>query len=298
MSTPEAPHTQLRNQPPDPHPRTPRTYPPAGSWDCHIHLFGPQGEFPFDPSSPYVSDDALPEDYLQMQTVLGMQHAVIVSAGGYGANTRHIQSVLRRFGDRFRGIILPPADLDEPEITRLRQVGVRGVRMFAGPPRHEWSHLPGLDSRVAALVHDHGWHVQYQSLQRGHLAEVADQLLAFPNPVVLDHFGAFEAHAGVDSPAFRTVLRMLDTGKTWVKMSGPMRCSDEDFPYASLTPFARILVRHAPERLLWGSDWPHVQMNGRSMPNDGDLFDLLEHWVEDGATRHRILAENPLALYR
>ena len=296
MST-SPPQRHLHNPPPDPHPRAPRQPPPARAWDCHIHLFGPQADFPFDASSPYVSDDALPEDYLRMQAVLGMQRAVIVSAGGYGASSRHLESVLNRFGDRFRGIVLPPPDLKLSEVSRLHDLGVRGVRMFAGPPRHEWSHLPGIDLRIAKLVHDQGWHVQYQSLERGYLVEVADELLAMPNPIVLDHFGALEARAGTDSAAFRTVLRMLETGKTWLKMSGPMRCTDDDFPYASIAPFAKILVRHAPERLLWGSDWPHVQMNGRLMPNDGDLIDLFAEWVPDAATRQKIMTVNPLSLY-
>ena len=105
------------------------------------------------------------------------------------------------------------------------------------------------------------------------------------------------AAGGVDQPAFRTVLRMLDTGRVWVKLSGPMRCVPGDFPYAEVTPLARALVRHAPERLVWGTDWPHVNMNDRAMPNDGDLVDLLGEWVPDEATRKRILVDNACALY-
>jgi 2-pyrone-4,6-dicarboxylate lactonase len=297
MSAPAAPPRALHNQPPDPHPRKPRCAPPPGAWDCHMHLFGPAAQFAFEAHSPYTSDDALPEDYLAMQGQLGFHRAVIVSAGGYGRNYRHIQSVLERFGTPFRGIILPPVNFEAREMAPLHRLGVRGVRMFAGPAGHEWSHLPTIEPRIAALAHDAGWHVQYQSLVRGHLVNVADQLLALPNRIVLDHFGAFDPQFGIDQPAFTTILRMLDTGRVWVKMSGPMRCSDADFPYADMLPFAQALVRHAPQRLLWGSDWPHVQMNGRVMPNDGDLVDLLATWVPDVTVRTQILTDNPRALY-
>jgi 2-pyrone-4,6-dicarboxylate lactonase len=288
----------LHNPPPDPYPRKPAHAVPDMAWDCHIHLFGPAREFPFEATSPYVSDDALPEDYLRMQSTLGIKRAVIVSAGGYGANYRHLESVLTRFGEHFRGIVLARPDFRADEVAHLDTLGVRGVRFFAGPANHEWSHLPTIDPRIAALVHEAGWHCQFQALARGYIVEVADQLLALPTPIVLDHFGNFQPLLGVDQPAFKTILRMLESGKVWLKLSGPMRNSDEDFPYASMTQFAKMLVRHAPERLLWGSDWPHVQMSGRLMPNDGDLVDLLAEWVPDDATRNRILTRNPLALYQ
>jgi 2-pyrone-4,6-dicarboxylate lactonase len=296
MNSTEPPRA-LHNQPPDPDPKAPKFPPPPKAWDCHMHLFGPKSQFSFESHSPYTSDDALPEDYLRMQQKLGFHRAVIVSAGGYGRNYRHLQSVLERFGEHFRGIILPPRNFRAEEIAPLHKLGVRGIRMFGGPPGHEWSHLPTIEPDLAELVQDAGWHVQYQSLIRGYLVHTADQLLALPNRIVLDHFSAFDPALGLDQPAFRTTLRMLDTGRVWVKMSGPMRCSDEDFPYGLMLPFAQALVRHAPERLLWGSDWPHVQMNGRGMPNDGDLVDQLAEWVPDTATRTRILAENPRELY-
>ena len=262
-----------------------------------MHLFGPAAQVPFESHSPYTSDDALPEDYLRMQDTLGFAHAVVVSAGGYGRNYRHLQSVLERFGPRFRGIILPPPGFQRSEIAPLQRLGVRGIRFFAGPAGHEWSHLPTIEPALAGLAHEAGWHVQYQSLMRGYLVHVADALLALPNRIVLDHFGAFDPALGMQQPAFTTILRMLDTGRVWLKLSGPMRCSDGDLPYADMMPFARALVRHAPERLLWGSDWPHVQLNGRRMPNDGDLVDLLGEWVPDPRIRARILQENPRPLY-
>jgi len=114
---------------------------------------------------------------------------------------------------------------------------------------------------------------------------------------VLDHFASIPAAGGVDQPAVNVVLRMLDTGRVWLKLSGPMRCTMENFPYRPVTSLARAFVKHAPERMLWGSDWPHVNMDGREMPNDGDLLDLMTEWVPDGAIRDRILSQNPNALY-
>jgi len=298
MSNSELPVRGVRNVPPDPDPHKPRHAVPQDGWDCHIHLFGPASRFPFDGSSPYVSDDALPEDYLATAAVLGLKHAVVVSAGGYGRNYRHLQGVLERFGERLRGIILPPEDFAIDEARMLARLGVRGVRMFGAPPGHEWSHLPRLDARIAALAQDMGWHVQYHSVTRDDIAGAADALSALPCPVVLDHFGMFDPRLGLDQPGFQAILRLLDSGRVWVKLSGPMRAArEEEYPYSGMVPFAHALVRHAPERMLWGSDWPHVQMNGRIMPNDGDLLDLLARWVPDEATRFRILADNPLALY-
>src|SRR4051812_11182330 len=132
MALPIEPRRGIHNPPPDPHPQAPRDAVPAGSWDCHIHLFGPLAHFPFDASSPYHSDDALPEDYLRLQHTLGFSHAVIVSAGGYGRDYRHLESVLGRFPDVFRGIILPPAGFSGAEVPALHRLGVRGIRFFAG----------------------------------------------------------------------------------------------------------------------------------------------------------------------
>ena len=296
MPPPNPPRQALRNPPPDPNPSAPKFALPQRAWDCHIHLFGPIRDFPFESASPYVSDDALPEDYLQVQRALGLQRAVVVSGGGYGTNYRHLESVLKRFGTQFRGVVLAHAGLTAQEVTHLAQLGVRGVRMFGGPS-DEWSHLPRLDNRIAELVQEAGWHVQYHSLERGEIVESAEALLKLPNKVVLDHFGMIDPALGVNQPAFKTILKLLDSGRFWVKLSGPMRCTKEEYPYPSMTPFARMLATHAPDRLVWGSDWPHVQLNGRVMPNDGGLMDLLAEWVPDEAVRFKILADNPRELY-
>ena len=280
-------------QPPDPHPKRPRTQIPAGAIDCHVHLFGPASRHPFHPNSRYISADALPETQIAMQETLGLAGAVVVSGGGYGPDTRHLEEVLMQHPTRFRGVALLPDDVTREHVARLDCLGVRGARFVS--PGHRGA-LPRLSSRVAKLVADFGWHIQFYPHGED-LINHAKELLALPVPVVLDHFAAVPAAGGTQQPAYTCLLQMLDTGRVWVKLSGPMRCDPGDFPYASVTPLAQELASRAPQRLLWGSDWPHVNMNGRQMPNDGDLIDLLAQWVPNESIRRSILVDHPREVY-
>ena len=280
-------------QPPDPHPRKPRTPCPPGAIDCHIHLFGPASRWRFHPDSKYSSQDALPEMHIALQDTLGLAGAVIVSGGGYGTSFAHLAEMLERHPGRFRGVALLPEDVTPAQLRRLDELGVRGARFVS--PGHRGA-LPRLNPRIAAMVADLGWHVQFYPAGDD-LLQFADALLALPNDIVLDHFAAIPAAQGTAQPAFQALLRLLETGRVWVKLSGPMRCTTKDFPYASVTPIAQALVAARPDRLVWGTDWPHVNMNGRAMPNDGDLFDLLAEWAPDAEVRKRILVDNARALY-
>lgn len=284
---------QVLAQPPDPHPKTPTLRCPPGAIDCHVHLFGPKAIYPFDPGSKYISDDRLPEHQIALQDRLGIARAVVVSGGGYGPSTTHLEHVLAAYRDRFLGVALLPESATAADIRRLDRLGVRAARFVS--PRHG-GNLPQFSPQVAARVGAFGWHVQYYPY-RTELGEIWRTLLDLPTEIVLDHFGHVPAEDGVDQPAFGAILRLLDTGRVWVKLSGPMRCTSEEPPYPSVAPLARALVAHRPDRLIWGSDWPHVNMNDRTMPNDGDLLDLLLDWVPDGATRNRILADNPAQLF-
>ncbi len=283
----------ILTQGPDPDPKRPRLALPPGACDTHIHLFGPAANYPFAPDSPYISRDALPETYIALQDVTGLSRAVIVSGGGYGRNYQLMADTLARFPDRFRGVALMPDDTDSAEFARLGRLGVRGLRMIS---EKRGAHLPTYSREVAARAHEHGWHVQFYP-QGTDILEYADKLLALPNVIVLDHFASIPAAGGTDQAAFKTLLRMLDSGRVWVKLSGPMRCTPQNVPYPDVTPLARALVRHAPERLVWGSDWPHVNLDGREMPNDGDLVDLIAEWIPDAATRKQILVDNACTLY-
>lgn len=279
--------------PPDPNPKKPKLVLPAGACDCHIHLFGPAAKFPVDPDSKYESRDQLAETNIALQDRLGLSHAVVVSGGAYGRNYAVLEDALTRFPGRFRGVALMPDDTPAEEFARLTALGVRGLRFISAARGMK---LPAINESVAARAAEHGWHVQFYPFGAD-IVDHADRLLALPNVIVLDHFASIPAAGGVDQPAMKAVLRMLDTGRTWVKLSGPMRCTRNEYPYADVTPLARALVAHAPERLVWGSDWPHVNMNDRQMPNDGDLVDLIAEWIPDAATRQRVLVDNPRALY-
>jgi 2-pyrone-4,6-dicarboxylate lactonase len=283
----------ILTQGPDPNPKKPKLKPPPGACDSHIHLFGPAAKYPFAPDSPYASRDALPETLFALQDKLGLSTAVVVSPGGYGRNYSLLTDVLAKHPDRLRGIALMRDDTPSSEFARLTRLGVRGLRMMSAK---RGQHVPNYSREVAARAHEHGWHVQFYP-HGADIVKYADKLLALPNPIVLDHFASIPAAGGVDQPAVTAVLKMLETGRVWLKLSGPMRCTTENFPYPSVTPLARLFVKHAPERMVWGSDWPHVNLDGREMPNDGDLLDLLAEWVPEAAVRNRILAQNANALY-
>lgn len=279
--------------PPDPRPKTPRLKLPPGAVDSHLHLFGPAERYPFHPDTLYQTGDALPEMLIAMHKAIGVSHGVIVNGGAYGRNSDHLMDTLARFPDWFRGVAVPPYDLPVAEIKRMHAAGVRGIRFVSDKGG---KHVTRIDPDLAQRVHDQGWHVQFIG-PKGILVDYADRLLALPNDIVIDHFGSVLAEQGVNQPAFQALLRMLDTGRVWVKMSGAYYCSRQPFPHRDIQPFADVLVRAASERLVWGTDWPHLHMHDEPMPNDGDLVDMLLDWVPDEATRNRILVDNPARLY-
>jgi 2-pyrone-4,6-dicarboxylate lactonase len=278
---------------PDPKPKKPRLALPPGACDTHIHLFGPVEKYPYAPDTPYHAHDATAEMFFTLQEQLGLSTAVIVSPGAYGRSTTMLTDALTAYPDRFRGIALMADDTPSPEFARLGKLGVRGMRMMS---HRRGPHVPHFNRETAARAHEHGWHVQFYPHDND-IVDYADKLLSAPNDIVLDHFADIPAAGGVDQPAMKTVLKMLDTGRVWVKLSAPMRSTPEDYPYAAVTPLAHALVRHAPERLVWATDWPHVNLDGREMVNDGDLVDQIADWIPDAATRRRILVDNANKLY-
>lgn len=280
--------------PPDPHLKPARLKLPRGTVDCHMHLFGPTSRYPLAEGAKYSSLDALPETYIKLMDAYGISMAVFVPASPHGTDPSHLIDVLKQYPDRFIGVALLDPDVTDDEIALLDKLGVRGARFQSAA---HGSKLPGLSIETAAKIHEFGWHAQLYP-NGTEIIELEPLIAQVPNTIVFDHFGSVPVKGGMDQAAFKTLLRLIDTGRVWVKLSRPMQITDEGPPYTSVTPVARALVKHAPERMLWATDWPHVGLLNKPMPNDGDLVDLLLEWIPDEKTRNRILVDNPNELYK
>jgi predicted TIM-barrel fold metal-dependent hydrolase len=281
-----------RAPPPDPAPVPPRLQAPAQAWDCHFHLFGPAARFGFHPASQYVSDDRPPAEAFALHDRLGLARGLAVSAAGYGTDSRQLEAALAEAAGRYLGVVLLPDDTPAAEFRRLDAAGMRGIRFVN--PRHGGP-VPPISEVNARRAADRGWAIHYYPYA-GELAAGTAHLEALPGQLVIDHFGHLQAAPGAGQPGLAALQRLMDGGRTWVKLSGPMRLTRSAAPYPDVSPLARALVAHRPDRLLWGSDWPHLNLGGAAMPNDATLLDLLADWAPDPADRAAILAENPARL--
>jgi predicted TIM-barrel fold metal-dependent hydrolase len=280
-------------QGPDPHPRRPRrTLPPAAA-DTHFHIFGPAERYPYISDREYTPPDALPAACRHLFQALGIGRAVLVQPSVYGADNRRAMDAVAELGVPARVVVVVPYDTPDRELRRLHEGGARGVRFIV-------AHAGGLPladlERFSARVKAMGWHLQLL-LRSSDLLALEPRLAKLPSDFVIDHLGFIRpADGGVEQPAFQALLRLLRGGRCWVKFSGAYRLSADAPAYRDLAPFARALLGARPDRLLWGSDWPHAVFKG-TMPNTTDLFDLLVDWVPDEKTRARILVDNPATLF-
>jgi 2-pyrone-4,6-dicarboxylate lactonase len=292
------PHAPLCSAP-DGEPRAPRFALPGGACDCHAHVFGPAAAFPYDAERIYTPPDASIEAYRHLLATLGAERAVLLQPSVYGEDNRAMLAALAAGGPGFRGVAVVAPTVPAHDVAALHRSGIRGVRLNL-VDRREGRNLAPVESAqaLADRIAGFGWHMEFLvnfDEAPGFASAVADLAV----PIVLGHLGypRSGARAFVESPAFESLLRLLAGGRCWVKLTAPYRISGApDLPYDDVDPLAARLVEHAPGRLLWGSDWPHVMMK-KPMPNDGPLCDLLERWIPDPATRKRILVDNPMALY-
>ena len=277
---------------PAPSPRRPRLTVPAGACDCHMHVYGPAARFPYAPSTKTLPPDVPLEAYLALRQRLGLQRTIFVQPSAYGADNACVLDAIARTAPNGRGIAVIDPAAPEAEIARLHVAGIRGVRfhdMVAGC-------LPfDVLEPVAARIRPHGWHVQIQ-LDGDGLVDLAPRLAALPVEVVIDHMGRIPVDGGTERAAFKSLLRLLDTGRCWVKLSAPYHVSRAGPPdYRDCAAHARALIHAAPERMLWGSNWPHPSV--REKPDDADLLDILADWTDDIAALRKILVDNPAALF-
>jgi 2-pyrone-4,6-dicarboxylate lactonase len=277
---------------PDPVHRRPGWTVPPGACDTHAHVIGPPDRFPYVENRSYTPPEASPGAYLGMLDALGLDRGVLVQVSVHGTDNRCLEEVLRAHPDRLRGVAVVAPDVPDGALEDLAAAGVRGLRLnvlFGGGVGFDA--LETLASRIAGL----GWHLQFL-LDARELPALAPRLERLPVSFVVDHMGHMPTAAGLDHPGFQTLLRLVRDGRCWVKLSGTYRISSAGPPFTDTIPFARALVDAAPDRMVWGSDWPHVAMD-TYMPNTGDLLDLLATWVPDEAVRRRILVDNPARLY-
>lgn len=275
---------------PDPHGPTRYAVPP-GAVDCHAHVIGVPPAYPFVPQRSYTPPEATAEQYLAMLDGTGMTYGVLVQVSVHGVDNRLMLNVLRANRQRLRGIAVIPLGLADRELAAMKEAGVVGLRLnvlYGGGI--------GFDAlgSYAALAREMGWHLQFL-VDAADLTSIAPQLGQLPVPYVIDHWGHFPVSRGLEDPGFQTMLALLRDGG-WVKLSGAYRNSVSGPPYADTIPFARRIHEAAPDRCVWGSDWPNVA-NWGPMMNIGELLDLMADWVPDPVARDRVFTANAQRLY-
>jgi len=264
---------------------------PPGATDTHIHLY--DSRFPPDPKAALRPPDALAEDYRAFQRRIGTSRVVVVQPSTYGVDNRCTEAALAAFGPSARAVAVVNTSVTEPELRRLNDLGVRGIRFNlaqAGATTPEM--IEPLARRVASL----GWHLQVNA-NPDTLMAIMPTLERVPTDVVFDHLAHVPQPEGVTHPLFARVRALLERRHAWVKLSGAYQDTRVGPPsYRDTSAVARAYVVAAPDRVVWGSDWPHPTSQANP-PDDAVLFDLLTDWAPDQAVRHRILVDNPARLY-
>lgn len=276
------------------YPRTPLLQLPPGSCDAHCHIYGPFDRYPL-PDERSFNPALAPEAALRTwHERFGFSRAVIVQSQGHGFDHRPLLDALGEGAGRYRGVALVrPTDPDS-QIAEFDAAGVCGARF------HFLAHLGGrtdLDviRNVAAKIRPLGWHVAIH-VAGNDIVEYAPFILSLGMPVVIDHMARLDVAEGPDGAAVTALRRLMDSGRVWVKLSGADRLSKTGAPFHDVLPVARSLAAHAPQRVLWGSDWPHVNLQGPT-PDDGDLTDLIAQIVPDERQRQLLLVDNPVEFF-
>jgi len=281
-------------------PSKPRNALPPGSCDSHAHIFGPADRYRYSPTREYTPPDASRQRFASLLHHLGFQRAVLVQPSVYGTDNALLVDALRDsasedLGISWRGVAVVERGVSDRELETLNQLGVRGVRLnlvFKGAAL-DFDGVEQLARRIAPL----GWHLQFL-VDITRFEHFASRLSRLPVPSVVDHMGHFPAKLGPAHPDFRELLALLREGNTWVKLSGPNRISSRDrAPFDDVEPIAQALLAVAPQRLVFGTDWPHVRLS-TPIPDDGVLVDEFFDWIDgDAVLAREILVDNPARLY-
>ena len=258
---------------------------------------GPKARYAYSPARIYTPPDCLPGDYLRLLNTLGVARGVLVQPSVYGTDNSAMLAAMKAAGGRLRGVAVVEDDIGGAELRQLDAAGVRGVRVNIvdvkdrKPGTLPMEPLTRLARRIAPL----GWHMEFLM----HVDEFPDldrTLGDFPVDIVLGHLGYMNMGKRPEDPGFQALLRLMNKGKAWVKLTGPYRITAAPLPYPDTVAAAKALLEANPERVIWGTDWPHVMLKG-AMPNDGDLADVVGSWITDATTLTRVLVDNPAKLY-
>ncbi len=268
---------------------------PPGAVDAHCHVFGPAAKFPFAPERKYTPYDAPKEALFKLRDFLGFQRNVIVQASCHGTDNTAAIDAMRNSNGMARGVAVVKASIDVGEIKEMDKAGMRGVR-FNFLPRlvdatpHEV--FLGVAKKIAPL----GWHTVVY-FEAPSLPTITPFLEALPTTIVLDHMSIPDVKKGIDHPDFQAYLRLLDKNlKIYVKVTGPERISAKGPPYDDVVPYARAITERFPDRVLWGTDWPHPNMTTH-MPDDGVLTDMIPKFAPTPELQKKLLVDNPMRLY-
>jgi D-galactarolactone isomerase len=272
--------------------RKPRLAVPPGATDTHVHVY--HAEAPPVPGGPALPGDFREDRYREMQQHLGLSRVIVVQPNAYGDDNRVTLAAIRVLGPGAKGVGVVKPGVSDAEIERLTKGGIVAQRIFQLP----WGAV-GFDRmhEVMSQVHRFGWHANVQ-LDGRELPQWEDTIRRLPGKFVIDHIGKYLEPVTPEQAAFKVLLRLLDTGRCYVKLAAAYETSKTGAPeYEDVSRLARALVRHAPERMLWASNWPHPSAPKDSIPDDADLLDLLLDWAPDDTTRKKILVDNPAELY-
>lgn len=271
--------------------RAPRAVLPPAAFDCHFHVFGPHGRYPLSPGRGYTPPEATLEEYRRMAATVGLTGGVIVQPSVYGTDNACTLDALDALGPAYRGVVVVDPTVSAAELVAMDARGARGVRLNVvngnGPRAEDLG-------AIAALVAPLGWHIQL-NMAPLMLRALAGGIAALPVPVVIDHVGSVLASGGLDDAGFQALLGLVAREHVWVKLSG-YRCSALPPPFPDVAPFIRALYAAAPDRCLWGTDWPHPIYTAE-MPEDAELVDALAGWLDDETALRRVLMDNPARLY-
>lgn len=278
-----------------PAPARPAFVAPAGAVDAHCHVFGPGAVFPYSALRKYTPGDAPKDALFALRDFLGFERNVIVQASCHGTDNAAMLDALVAAGDKARGIAIVNVDVSAGELETMHAAGVRGVRfnflrrLVDATPHEDYL-------RIAAKIAPLGWHIVIY-FEAPELVDLAPFIAALPGTVVVDHMGRPDVGLGLDHPQWRRFLALMnDHPNIWVKVSGAERLSQVGPPYDDVVPFARALVERYADRVLWGTDWPHPNMETH-VPDDGALVDFIPRIAPTPALQHKLLVDNPQRLY-